>query len=90
MKRIIENAGRDFETVSKMVTDEMGYDAKNHKVCNLIENGIIDPVWVTKSAISYAVSIVDLLINLEVLVYNDNRGEVSLPDMSGLMGMMGK
>lgn len=41
---------------------QIGYDGRNKKVCNLIENNIIDPVKVTKIALRNAVSIANLLL----------------------------
>lgn len=67
--QIIRNAGRNPEDVLKEVTSSKGYDAKAHRYCNLVDQGIIDPVKVTKLALQNAVSVVDLLINLEVLSY---------------------
>lgn len=69
IQQIIRNAGRNCDEILKEITTTKGYDAKAHRFCNLVDCGIIDPVKVTKLALQNAVSVVDLLINLEVLSY---------------------
>jgi len=64
-----------------------GYNAKTRKYENLVQTGIVDPVKSTKSGLKNAVSIVDLLINLEVLTVDildkDNAREM-LNAMKGI------
>jgi len=86
--QILRNTGVDVKNTLKMIRkSKMGYDARNHKLVNLVEVGIIDPVKSTKSGLKNAVSIVDLLINLECLTVNildkDNAKEM-LDAMRGI------
>jgi len=71
LKMILKNAGLEVENVLDKIRESgMGYDARSKKLSNLKEDGIIDPVRSTKSGLKNAVSIIDLLINLEVLTVN--------------------
>jgi len=81
MRQIISNTGLDVEeVVEKVRRSKKGYNAKTHKMVDLIKEGIIDPLKSTKSGLKNAVSIVDLLINLQVLSVNildkDNAQEM--------------
>lgn len=69
IRQIITNSGRNPDEILNQILWSSGYDAKKHEYCDLVERGIIDPVKVTKLALQNAVSVVDLLINLEVLSY---------------------
>jgi len=88
LRQIIANTGMDVdEVVAKIRRSNKGYDARSHKLVNLYDRGVIDPVKSTKSGLKNAVSIVDLLINLEVLSVNvldkDNAKEM-LDAMKGV------
>jgi chaperonin GroEL len=69
IKKIISNTGADVETVLAGLTSTQGYDARNHKYCDLLESGIVDPKKVAATALMSAMSMVELLISLEVLTY---------------------
>ncbi|WP_316668132.1 chaperonin GroEL [uncultured Propionibacterium sp.] len=70
---IAENGGEQgYVIVSKvagMSTNE-GYNAKTGEYGNLIDQGVIDPVKVTRSALANAASIAGLLLTTETLVVN--------------------
>lgn len=71
LRTIIRNAGlEEDEIVEQVKNKKKGYDARKHEFVNLRDAGVIDPVKSTKSGLKNAVSIVDLLINLEVLSVN--------------------
>jgi chaperonin GroEL len=83
MRQIIKNTGADVEGICAELRTKKkgtGYDAKSNKFVNMFRNGIVDPVKSTKSGLKNALSIVDLLINLEVLsvtvLSKDNAKEV--------------
>lgn len=62
--QILENVGvrRSNENLEKLLKNkELTYDARNKKIVNALESGIIDPVKVTRSALENAVSIASLL-----------------------------
>lgn len=56
LKKIIENAGKDYTEIIKDLPEGMGYNAKEDTYENLIEKGIIDPSKVERCALENAVS----------------------------------
>ena len=93
-KIILENAGINAENIMKEILAKndinYGYDARNLKMVNLIESGIIDPVKATKGAIYAATSIAGLILTSDVCITEDPVEEkgLSLSMSGGLPGMM--
>ena len=93
-KAILENAGISTEAVMKEIIEKddynYGYDARNLKLVNLVESGIIDPVKATKGAIYAATSIAGLILTSDVCITEDPVDEkgLSLNVGGGLPGMM--
>lgn len=54
LRKIIENAGKDYSEVVGRFDGECGYDAKYDEFIPLIANGIIDPAKVERAAIENA------------------------------------
>lgn len=82
VRQIISNTGVDAdEVIDEIKEKNMGYDAKRHEFVDLVKSGIVDPVQSVRSGLRNAVSIIDLLINLDTLSVNiidkDNVKEVS-------------
>ena len=69
---ILENAGID--TTRKMKEGE-GVDVITGDFVNMIDNGIIDPVLVTKSALKNAVSVVSTIISADCVISNMRLNE---------------
>lgn len=69
IRQIIRNTGDNPEDIFPKLIGNTGYDAKRKRFGDLVRYGVIDPVRVTKLALQNAVSVVDLLINLEVLSF---------------------
>lgn len=68
-RSILENAGVNPDIVlSKINEGAPGYNAKTEEYCDMIDNGIIDPVKVTRTALENAVSISGLLITTDCLM----------------------
>lgn len=68
LKQIAENAGYDGnEIVKKQLAQKkgIGFDAKNGKWVNMLENGIVDPTKVTRYAVLNATSIAALFVTTE-------------------------
>ena len=91
LRQIAENAGVDGAVVLEKVKDMpegFGFNAASEKYVNMIEEGILDPVKVTRSAIQNAASVSALILTTEVLVAS--KKEPKEPDMNpGMMpGMM--
>lgn len=71
LRIIAFNAGDDASVVVNRVKNEtgsMGYDAKNGVFVDMIQEGIIDPAKVTRSALQYAASIAGLLLTTEAAI----------------------
>lgn len=91
LRQIAENAGVDGAVVLEKVKDMpegYGFNAASEKYVNMIEEGILDPVKVTRSAIQNAASVSALILTTEVLVAS--KKESKQPEMNpGMMpGMM--
>ena len=80
LRWIAENGGEQGYVITTKVAEMEpgnGYNAKIGEYQNLIENGVIDPVKVTRSALANAASIASLLLTTETLVVDkrDNDDE---------------
>lgn len=56
LRRIVENAGKDYAEIVSTMPEGFGYDAKFDEFIPLMENGIIDPSKVERCAVKNAVS----------------------------------
>ncbi len=91
LKQIAENAGKDGAVVAAGCGKEIGYDAKADKYVDMVKEGIIDPVKVTRLALLNAASVGTMLITTEAVVA-DIKEEKENHDMHnedmGMGGMM--
>ncbi len=90
--RIAYNAGREDDAaviVDKVASDSSttGFDAKAGEFVDMIQEGIIDPVKVTRSGVENAASAAAILLTTEAAVAEEPE-EKAAPDMGG-MGMGG-
>jgi chaperonin GroEL len=65
---ILVNAGLESKKVP--TKNGMGIDVTNGKLVNMVKNGIIDPVLVTKTALKNAVSVVTTIISADCVINN--------------------
>ena len=98
MIQISNNAGVEGEIVVKRIKESddknFGYDAREDRYGDMYDFGIVDPVKVTKSALTYAVSVSGLLLMTECMVTDkpadpDAAPAGGAPDMGGMGGMGG-
>ena len=90
MRQLAKNAGEDGAVIIADVRrfqaekgdNNYGYNVLTGKYGNLIEQGVIDPVKVTRSAVQNAVSIAGLLLTTEALI-------TDIPEAKGSGGMSG-
>ncbi len=78
LRWIAENGGEaGYVITSKVAEMEVGhgYNARIGEYQNLVENGVIDPVKVTRSALANAASIASLLLTTETLVVDKREDE---------------
>jgi chaperonin GroEL len=71
LRIIVANAGVDASVIVNRVREEsenIGFDARKGVYVDMIEEGIIDPAKVTRSAMQYAASIAGLLLTTEAAI----------------------
>jgi chaperonin GroEL len=92
---IAENAGKEGAViVSEILTGNTkilnyGYDARNDRFVDMIKEGILDPVKVTRLALENATSVAMLLLTTEAVVYDAPKKDDGMGSMPGGMGGMG-
>ena len=76
LRQISENAGKEgsviVQKVASMKTYE-GYDAYADTYVNMMDNGIVDPTKVVRSALQAAASIAALLLSTEASVTEEEK-----------------
>jgi len=81
-RTILENAGIDPESTMKKVLEQkdinVGYDARNLEVKNMVEAGIIDPVKVVTGSIYAATSIASVVLTSDVIITTDKEENTGL------------
>ncbi len=93
---IANNCGKNGEHIAEKVQEQegsWGYNGLTDTFSDLVKDGVIDPVLVTKSALLHASSVSGILMTVAVLVTDkpDPKGDAS-PGMGGMppgMGGMG-
>ena len=72
IQQIAENAGEDGAVVMNKVLESKnanyGYDARADRYCDMVNEGIIDPTKVVRSALQNAASVATLLLTSDALV----------------------
>ena len=76
LKIICENSGLNADFVIEKLlnqnNEKIGINALNGKICDLYENGIIDPTKVVRTSIESAVNLASLMLTTEgIIVKND-------------------
>lgn len=94
LRQIAANAGKEPSVILnkvKELSDNQGYDARADEFYDLVENGIIDPVKVTKNALKNASSIASMILttNCVIVEKKENESTPAMPPMPmGMPGMM--
>ncbi|MFM1515174.1 chaperonin GroEL [Helcococcus ovis] len=89
-KQIAENAGVEGSVIVDKVKNldaGIGYDALNNKYVNMIEEGIVDPTKVTRSALENASSIGSMILTTEAAItesFDEKELNQTSPNMNGL------
>ncbi|MEL6223898.1 MAG: chaperonin GroEL [Cyanobacteria bacterium J06627_8] len=71
LKRIAENAGQNGAVIAERVKEKdfaTGYNASDDNFVNMINEGIVDPAKVTRSAVQNAASIASMVLTTECIV----------------------
>ena len=93
IKQIAENAGKDGSVVAEEVRKHkgnFGYNARTNEYGDLVEQGIIDPTKVTRSALENAASIASMFLTTEAVITDlpEKKDDLGAGGMGGGMGMM--
>ncbi|MBS4749829.1 chaperonin GroEL [Granulicatella sp. zg-ZJ] len=91
LRQIAENAGLEGSVIVSQLKEKevgIGYNAATDEWVNMIEEGIVDPTKVTRSALQNAASVAALLLTTEAVIA-DKEGEGGMPahPMGGAPGM---
>ncbi len=96
MKQIASNAGFDAGVVADKIANSndinLGFNASTGEYVDMIEEGIIDPLKVTRVALLNATSVASLLLTTEATVSDIKEATPpapAMPDMGGMGGMPG-
>lgn len=94
LRTIVSNAGdEESVVVNEVIKGEgnYGYNASTGEYGNLVEQGVLDPTKVTRSALQNAASVASLLLTSEAAVADipEENPAPAMPDMGGMGGMGG-
>ena len=91
IKQISTNAGIDGSVVIEKIRQsrKIGYglDAYREVYCDMIENGIVDPTRVTRSALQNAASVASMVLTTEALVADKKEPAAPAAPAAGGMDM---
>lgn len=92
VRQIAENAGLEGSVIVERLKHAdagVGFNAATNEWVNMLEEGIVDPTKVTRSALQHAASVAAMFLTTEAVVATipepDNNDN---PGMSGMPGMM--
>ena len=93
LRQIAENAGFEGGVMVEKVKAEkgnVGLNASNGEMVDLVKDGVIDPAKVTRSTVENASSIASLVLTTEALIAEEPEPEAPMPPggMGGTEGMM--
>lgn len=93
VRQIAINAGLEGSVIVENVKNKengIGFDALNEKYVNMLEQGIVDPTKVTRSALQNAASVASMVLTTEAAVVDVTKEEAqnAMPQMNPGMGYM--
>jgi chaperonin GroEL len=93
IRQIVENSGEEASIVVGKLLDQKsatyGWDAQNEKYVDFIDEGIVDPTKVVRTALQNAASVASLLITTEAMVADRPKKDAPPAMPGGGMGGMG-
>ena len=96
LRQIANNAGLEGSIVVQKVKEgkgNYGFNARTEEYGDLIEQGVVDPTKVTRTALENAASVAGLLLTTESVIADkpepESAGGAGMPDMGGMGGMGG-
>jgi chaperonin GroEL len=82
LKTIMDNAGLESGVILSKVkegTGNFGYNAKTDKYVDMIEDGIIDPLKVTRTALENSSSVAGMILTTECVLIDLPQPKVDMP-----------
>jgi chaperonin GroEL len=92
LRIIVQNAGEEPSVVVNKVlagTGNYGYNAQTGEYGDMVEQGVLDPTKVTRTALQNAASVASLLLTTEAAVVELADDKPAMPQGGGGMGGMG-
>ncbi|MFQ3545526.1 chaperonin GroEL [Halobacillus rhizosphaerae] len=95
VRQIVHNAGLEGSIIVERLKSEavgVGFNAATGEWVNMVEQGIVDPTKVTRSALQNAASVAAMFLTTEAVVADlpeEDNGGGGMPDMGGMGGMGG-
>ncbi|MEK7339213.1 MAG: TCP-1/cpn60 chaperonin family protein, partial [Verrucomicrobiota bacterium] len=93
---IAHNCGKQGDLIAEKVFEQegnWGYNGFTDQFSDLVLDGVIDPVRVTKSALMHAASVSGMLLTVTAVITEKpkpkSKAVPSMPNMGGMNGMMG-
>ena len=91
LRQIANNSGVEGSIVAQKVKEgegDFGFNAQTEEYGNLIEQGVIDPTKVVRTALENAASVAGLLLTTETVVADKPEKEAAMPMPGGMGGGM--
>jgi chaperonin GroEL len=94
VRQIAHNAGLEGSVIVERLKKEdvgVGFNALSGKWVNMIQEGVVDPAKVTRSALQNAASVAAMVLTTEAVVADkpEENKAPAMPDMGGMGGMGG-
>jgi len=89
LRQIVNNAGLEGSVIVEQLRSKkaaIGFNAATMDFADLVEDGVIDPAKVTRTALQNAASVAGLLLTTEAMVVEIPEEEAAVPEMPGGMG----
>ncbi|HHB3713439.1 TPA: chaperonin GroEL [Staphylococcus aureus] len=91
VRQIAENAGLEGSVIVERLKNAepgVGFKAATNEWVNMLEEGIVDPTKVTRSALQHAASVAAMFLTTEAVVASIPEKNNDQPNMGGMPGMM--
>ncbi|HCU8393737.1 TPA: chaperonin GroEL [Staphylococcus aureus] len=91
VRQIAENAGLEGSVIVERLKNAepgVGFNAATNECVNMLEEGIVDPTKVTRSALQHAASVAAMFLTTEAVVASIPEKNNDQPNMGGMPGMM--
>ena len=91
LRQIVLNAGDEPSVIVNQVISQSGnygYNAATGEYGDLVEQGVLDPTKVTRTALQNAASVAGLVLTTDCMIAEIPEDKPAMPDMGGMGGMM--